>query len=65
MIVKYKRDSWEYYGHLLRVHDWYWRQSDDHRFVEQNIERENEIHRLQKIHDQRAELYNSYSPWKL
>lgn len=64
MIVKYKKDSWELYGHLLRIHDWYWRQSDDHRFLDANMDREAEINKLQKMHDQRAELYNMYSPYK-
>lgn len=64
MLVKYKKDSFELYQHLLRIHDFYWRATEDHRYIDKHIEEENEIERLRKIHDQRNELYNSYSPYK-
>lgn len=52
------------YLKLLSEMDFYWRQSDDHRFTERWIDSENEIERLRVVFDQDNKIYNVYSPFK-
>lgn len=51
------------YLKLLSEFDFYYLQSDDHRFLEQNIERENEILKLREVFDKDHKIYNVYNPY--
>lgn len=50
------------YKWLLERFDFYWRQSDDPRFLEKNIEREKSILKLKDYCDPSGIIYNQYAP---
>lgn len=52
------------YKWLLKGHDWYWRSSDDGRFLSKWMEREKQIERLRESIDPTNIVYNQYSPYK-
>jgi hypothetical protein len=52
------------YKWLLGRHDFFWRQSDDHRFLDKNIEREKQILKLKEICDPTGIIYNQFNPFK-
>lgn len=57
-------NSFEYYQHLLRSHDFLWRSTEDARYIDKYIDEEKQIEKLRQEFDPRNELFNQFSPYK-
>lgn len=52
------------YLKLLSTHNFRFRSSDDHRFLDKNFDEEKEIESLRQVFDVDNKIYNQYSPYK-